>query len=81
MSKIEYHIVEHDGGWAYKCGDVFSEAFASHDQALQAAKRAAAEQAVPGDTEVIQYEDRNGRWHVETAAGGDRPSVSVKDGD
>jgi hypothetical protein len=27
MTKITYEIVEHDGGWAYKVGDVFSEPF------------------------------------------------------
>ena len=80
-TRIEYHIVEHDGGWAYKFGDVFSEAFRTHDQALHAARRAAAEQAVPGQTEVIEYEDRDGRWHVETSPGSDRPEVAVKDGD
>ena len=31
MSKIHYKIVQHDGGWAYKLGDVFSEPFATHD--------------------------------------------------
>jgi len=41
MSKIVYQIVEHDGGWAYKVGGVFSEPFTSHEAALAAAKRAA----------------------------------------
>ncbi len=27
MSHVTYTIVEHDGGWAYKAGDVFSETF------------------------------------------------------
>lgn len=31
MTRITYEIVEHDGGWAYKVGDVFSEPFPSHD--------------------------------------------------
>ena len=25
MSKIVYHIVKHDGGWAYKVDETFSE--------------------------------------------------------
>jgi hypothetical protein len=33
MSKITYEIVEHDGGWAYRVGAVFSETFPSHDLA------------------------------------------------
>ena len=48
MAKIHYKIVEHDGGWAYKLGDVFSEAFPDRAAALAAAKRVAAEQHVPG---------------------------------
>jgi hypothetical protein len=27
MSKITYEIVRHDGGWAYKVDETFSEAF------------------------------------------------------
>ena len=25
MTEVTYTIVEHDGGWAYKVGDTFSE--------------------------------------------------------
>jgi len=34
---------------------------------------------VPGHTEVIEYEDEQGRWHVETAPGIDRPDTDIKD--
>jgi glycine/D-amino acid oxidase-like deaminating enzyme len=47
---------------------------------LQAARRAAAEQRVPGQTEAIEYEDENGVWHTETARGSDRPDTDVEDG-
>jgi hypothetical protein len=79
MTEVTYTIVEHDGGWAYKVGAVFSEPFATHAQAIAAARRAAAEQRVPGRTEVIQYEDENGRWHEETASGSDRPNTVIID--
>jgi Uncharacterized protein conserved in bacteria (DUF2188) len=79
MTHVTYRIVEHDGGWAYKVGDVFSEAFPSHAAALAAAKAAAAEQRVPGQTEAIEWEDANGQWHSETASGRDRPDTEVKD--
>jgi len=79
MVNVVYEVVEHDGGWAYKAGDVFSEAFPSHAAATEAAKRAAAEQRVPGPTEVIQYEDAKGKWHEETARGDDRPSTVIRD--
>jgi len=48
MSKITYHIVKHDGGWAYRVDETFSETFPTHDGARQAAERAAREQALPG---------------------------------
>ena len=79
MSEVTYVIVEHDGGWAYKVGAVFSEPFATHELAAAAAKRAAAEQKVPGRTEVISYEDEKGKWHTETASGRDRPATDVED--
>jgi hypothetical protein len=78
MTKITYQIVEHDGGWAYKVGDVFSEAFPSHDDARRAAERAADEQVLPGDSTEISYEDKHGRWHDERSAGADRPETDVK---
>ena len=49
MTEVVYKIVEHDGGWAYKVGDVLSETFASHDEALQAA-RSAAERSIASVT-------------------------------
>ena len=79
MSHVTYRIVQHDEGWAYKVGDVFSESFPSHAAALAAARAAALEQRAPGRTEVIEWEDENGHWHTETAAGTDRPETEVKD--
>jgi hypothetical protein len=77
MTAITYTIVEHDGGWAYKLGDVYSETFRTHDLAVKAAKRAAGEQRVPGDDVGITYEDANGVWRTELADGHDRPETSV----
>jgi hypothetical protein len=79
MTHVTYRIVQHDGGWAYKVGDVFSEPFPTHDKALAAAKLAAREQRTPGSTEVIEWEDDKGVWHTETAAGSDRPETDVDD--
>jgi hypothetical protein len=81
MSEVTYEIVEHDGGWAYKVNGVFSETFPTHGDALNAAHAAAAEQTVPGRTEVIQYEDAQGKWRVETARGNDRPATHIRDDD
>ncbi|NNM71926.1 DUF2188 domain-containing protein [Enterovirga aerilata] len=79
MSKITYRIVEHDGGWAYKLGDVFSETFPTHDLAARAARAVAAEQSVPGEVAYILYQDASGEWREEVARGDDRPSADVVD--
>jgi hypothetical protein len=79
MAHITYRIVQHDGGWAYTVDGVFSEPFPSHADALAAAQRVAQEQRVPDETSVIEYEDANGKWHTETAAGSDRPDIEVED--
>jgi hypothetical protein len=79
MAKVTYHIVEHDGGWAYSVDGAFSETFPTHAQARTAARIAAAEQRLPGDNEIIEYEDADGRWHVEAARGQDRPETAVED--
>ncbi len=77
MTDITYRIVEHDGGWAYKLGDVFSETFPNHDAALRAARMVASEQGAPGETAPILYQDASGAWHEETSKGTDRPQAGV----
>jgi hypothetical protein len=79
MSKVTYRIVKHEDGWAYKVGEVFSETFPSHDAAVAAAKLAAGEQRVPGETVGIQYETEDGVWHEEIDPGRDRPETAVED--
>lgn len=78
MTDVTYEIVEHDGGWAYKVGDVYSETFRSHGEALVAARTAASRQQVGGKDEEILYEDEKGGWTEEFAPGGDRPQTHVK---
>lgn len=78
MTRVTYEIVEHDGGWAYKAGDVFSEPFPSRDAAVDAARMAASEQQVAGQTAHIEWEDADGEWHEEVARGDDRPETEVK---
>jgi hypothetical protein len=78
MSKITYEIVRHDGGWAYKVDETFSESFRTHDAAHKAAELAAREQAEPGEAAIISYEDKAGHWHNEKSAGNDRPEAEVE---
>ncbi len=67
MSQVTYKVVEHDGGWAYTVDGVFSETYATHDDARRAAEIAAAEQGVGGETTGIIYEDDKGKWHATAA--------------
>lgn len=78
-SEIVYEVVEHDGGWAYRVGDVYSERYASHDDAREAAEAAARRQQLEGEPEVIEYEDADGKWHVELEPGDERPATGVAD--
>ena len=78
LPDVTYEIIQHDDGWAYRVDGVFSETFLTHAVALAAAQEAAAQQEIPGHTEVIEYEDDKGKWHTETASGRDRPHTVVK---
>ena len=64
-------------GWAYKARGTFSETFPTHEAALEAAKRAAGEQRVPGETVGIEYETKDGVWHEELDPGS-RPAARPK---
>src|ERR1700722_2015030 len=79
MSHVTYKIVQHDGGWAYKVGDVFSESYLSRTDAHAAAEKAAREQHTPGETTSIEFEDPSGHWRQEIASGNDRPETDVED--
>ena len=79
MTKIHYMIVEHDGGWTYKLGDVMAETFATHADALAAAHDVAARQHQGGETVPISWQDEAGVWHEERSDGGDRPDADVID--
>lgn len=81
MTQVVYRIVPHDGGWAYRLGDTYSETFRSREAALAAATAVAREQRVPDETAYIEYETDDGQWLTERADGHDRPAVTVADGD
>ena len=76
MPEVHYHIVEHDGGWTYKVGDVYAETFRTREAAEVAAKRAAMEQRTPNDPSEIEYETEDGVWHEEHSDG-KPPETSV----
>jgi hypothetical protein len=78
MTMLVYHIVQHDGGWAYKVGDSFSETFQTHNLARAAADSAAREQRLSGSTVAISWEDENGEWHEEVDEGWDRPDTVIE---
>lgn len=74
---VVYQIVEHDGGWAYKVGDVFSETHPTRREAEIAAENAAAAHGLKGEDTIIEYQDEQGRWHEEIEQGDDRPVADV----
>jgi hypothetical protein len=78
MVQVTYRIQEHDGGWAYRLGDTWSETFPNHDAAYAAAQAAAREQRVPDQTAWIEYADKDGEWRQERADGHDRPDAVVE---
>ena len=78
MAHLVYEIVEHDGGWAYRVDGSYSETFPNHDATLTAARRAAGEQRVSGDTHGIVYEDAQGQVREELSDGHDRPQTDVE---
>jgi hypothetical protein len=78
MAKVTYVVVKRDDGWAYEVDGVFSESFPTHDAAREAARQAAAEQQLAGETRAISWEDENGRWHEELSPGTDRPATDVE---
>lgn len=79
--EVIYQVVEHDEGWAYKVGDVFSETFPTHDAAKEAAESAARAQEQAGEPEPIEYQDEDGKWRQEESDGRDRPHTDVQDGE
>lgn len=79
MVKVIYEIVEHNGGFAYRVGDVFSETFGTHEAAHRAAEEAAQRQQVGDRDEQIEYQDAQGDWHNEIAPGDRRPEAEVED--
>jgi hypothetical protein len=78
MQKIVYKVVKHDGAWAYEANGTYSEKFPTRELARKAARRAASEQAAPGESSPISYEDEQGHWHDELADGRDRPKAVVE---
>jgi len=79
MASITYDIVEHNGGFAYRVGDVFSETFATHHAAREAADAATQRQQLAGDDEQIQYQDADGNWKEEFSPGDEHPEAEVHD--
>lgn len=79
MARVTYEVVEHNEGWAYKVGDVYSETYETREEAHRAAEQAAAEQERIGSDEDIEYQDPGGVWRQEHVEGDDRPETDVED--
>lgn len=81
MASVRYTVVEHDGGWAYRVGGIYSERFATREDAHAAADDAAERQRLAGETTDIEYEDEAGEWRHELSPGDERPETEVADDD
>jgi hypothetical protein len=79
MTKVTYEVVEHDEGYAYRAGDVFSETYPTPEAARAAAEQAAQRQTLTGTDEIIQYQDSQGGWREEFADGENRPETGIVD--
>lgn len=79
MALVTYHVDEHGGGYAYRSGDVWSETFPTHDNALAAARSAAERQQLEGSDAEISFQLSDGSWKTEHASGGDRPDTEIVD--
>jgi hypothetical protein len=77
MASVRYAVVEHDGGWAYRVGGIYSETFPTREDAHAAAAAAAERQRLAGETTDIEYEDAAGHWRHELSRGDDRPETEV----
>jgi len=62
----------------YEANGTYSESFRTHEAARTAAKLVASDQATPGESAQISYEDEKGRWHNEVDSGTDRPKTIVE---
>lgn len=79
MVKVTYEIVPHDEGWAYRLNGAYSERFASHDEALEAARIVVKELSLNDEPVRIIYQDESGKWRAEMSSGDDRPEVEILD--
>jgi hypothetical protein len=77
--QLVYHVGQHDGGWAYRLENVWSEPHPTHKAAVNAAHAAARRQENCGRDTIITYETEAGEWIKEAVAGGDRPDTVVSD--
>ncbi len=78
MTKVTYHIVPHDGGWAYrpKAPSRRLSRPMMRPKPPPCARRRSSD--APGETAAISWEGVDGKWHEELASGRDRPETDVE---
>ncbi|MBB4227575.1 DUF2188 domain-containing protein [Rhizobium mongolense] len=75
MVDITYQIVPHDEGWAYKLGGTISETYATVEEAINHAKRAASRQKIGDGDATLAFPAPDGGWRfvpLETDKSGSR---------
>lgn len=76
MTKLNYEIVERDGGYAWKLGDAISETYPTRDAATAAAIEDSARRQSGTAPQTPETEGDARRWHNEMA---DNDTGIIKD--
>ncbi len=79
MAIVAYHVVEHDGGWAYTVDGVSRKRFRPmrrRSRPPSAPRPSSARRAPPKRSNM---KPAAGKWRVEHAEGADRPATEVID--
>jgi hypothetical protein len=70
MDRIEYEVVRHERGWAYRLERTYSQTFPTQWEAVAAAKAAAINMHEDGDHTIVRVQDGPLAWRTELAIQG-----------
>ena len=65
MDRIQYEVVRHERGWAYRLERTYSQTFPTQSEAVAAAKAAAIKMHDDGDETTVRVQDGPLAWRTE----------------
>jgi hypothetical protein len=77
MSITIYRVLRHNGGWAYRAAEAFSDTFETREAARAAARVAAREHRAPKERAATD-EEKKEHGHRESVDGNERRGVTVR---